>query len=334
MQEVKKRPRNHVIEKKSLSIIEDTLPEYWVMRSYTPDYGIDISIELFKDIKKGMYITEGEHLYVQVKGTENINFGKYKVYERNNIERFKSEKTDKYKEIDVVKFSLETSELLTIEKMGSAVPVLLFVVDVQNNNIYYVCLNDYIEKVIVPEDKEYFKKGSKTIYIPCTNKIGHNVEGDMMALQWYAKRAKLFAIFNKIKYQREEMEYIQYENLLERSNHFGDILLRMDAWEAKVIWTIMQSYYRKLVNLKESGYIEGNEKTLKERFKDISDEEWKESIWETNQSYGLYSRHEIERYGDIKMLWRNMDNLGCIYEDICKGWFLPTYLSLVCSGEI
>lgn len=333
MSEVKKRPRNHVIEKKSLSIIEDILPEHWVIRGYTPDYGIDISIELFKDISDKMYITEGEHLYVQVKGTDNINFGKHKVYERKNVEKVGVQIKDRYTEVDVVKFSLETSELLTVEKMGSAVPVLLFVVDIQTSNIYYVCLNDYVEKVIVPEDREYFNKQSRTIYIPCTNIIEHE-NRDIIPLLWYAKRAKLFALFNKIKYQKEEMKYIGYETLLEQSIYFGNILLRMGAWEAKSIWSILDGYYEQWVNLKENGYTEGDEKMLRDRFKELSDEEWEEVIWETNQSYGVYSRHDIERYKPIKMLWVRMDNLGCIYEDICKEWFLPTYLGLVCSGRI
>ena len=68
-------------------------------------------------ILQNNYITTGEHIYFQVKGTESINIGKYKVYERKNVEKeLKQEKL--YKEIDVVKFSIETSLLATVERMS------------------------------------------------------------------------------------------------------------------------------------------------------------------------------------------------------------------------
>lgn len=38
-------------------------------------------------ILQNNYITTGEHIYFQVKGTESINIGKYKVYERKNVEK-------------------------------------------------------------------------------------------------------------------------------------------------------------------------------------------------------------------------------------------------------
>lgn len=70
-----------------------------------------------------------KHIYFQVKGTENITKGKYNIYEQKNIEH-SYEKGKLYKQIDVIDFDIETSLLSTVEKMGSAVPVLLTVVNI------------------------------------------------------------------------------------------------------------------------------------------------------------------------------------------------------------
>lgn len=67
------------------------MPIEWVVREYTPDYGIDLSVELFEEYKEN-YITTGEHIYFQVKGTEDLKVGKFKVNECSNVEKMHSEK--------------------------------------------------------------------------------------------------------------------------------------------------------------------------------------------------------------------------------------------------
>ena len=84
--------------------------------------------------------------------------------------------------------------------MGSAVPVILAVVDVITKDACFVCLNDYIEKIIVPKNENYIEQASKTIYVPLCNKI--NDENGMRAIEWYAKRPKLYALFNKLPKKR------------------------------------------------------------------------------------------------------------------------------------
>ena len=65
----KQRSVTHIIEDISIKILEKQFPNEWVMRKYVPDYGIDISVELFEPYKED-YITTGEHIYFQVKGTK------------------------------------------------------------------------------------------------------------------------------------------------------------------------------------------------------------------------------------------------------------------------
>ena len=68
-----------------------------MVRELHQDYGIDLDVELFDED----YITLGEHIFVQVKGTENVKLG---TVSSNN------------RRVTVVKYSIEVSELNLIER--------------------------------------------------------------------------------------------------------------------------------------------------------------------------------------------------------------------------
>ena len=73
----KRRVLSHITGESGIQIIKRLLPEEWVIREYTPDYGIDIDVELFVPYK-GNFLTSGEHIYFQVKTTETVKIGKGK----------------------------------------------------------------------------------------------------------------------------------------------------------------------------------------------------------------------------------------------------------------
>jgi len=78
-----KRTRNHILEDESRSFFKKSLPEIWVCRDKTDDYGIDCEVEIFD---KNGYST-GLVFWVQLKGTDEkedklikkINFKKDKI---------------------------------------------------------------------------------------------------------------------------------------------------------------------------------------------------------------------------------------------------------------
>jgi hypothetical protein len=206
----KRRVVQHWMEDRSIRIVRERLPDHWVIREYRPDYGIDLTIELFEfvDEERTTAATLGETLFVQVKSMEVVELGLLRVYPRDNVERGplredRSEST----EIQVARLPLETSELLTVQAMGSAVPVLLFLVELSAGRVYYVCLNDLIEKVIIPEDPSYEEKGSKVLHIPARNRIVQENPATLRPLETYAKRSNLYAAFEKFAYQKHELEY-------------------------------------------------------------------------------------------------------------------------------
>ncbi|MDK2787332.1 MAG: hypothetical protein PWP07_557 [Epulopiscium sp.] len=319
----KKRPFNHIKGDLGVSILKSYFPASWVPREYTPDYGIDLSVELFNQCEGG-YVTSGEHIFFQVKGTEELDKCTIKVKSRMNVEKDYKTTSEEVKEIEVVKFRLDTDFLFTVEKMGSAVPVILAVVDVITKDAFFVCLNDYIEKIIVPENSNYVEQSSKIIYIPLCNKI--NNENGIRAIEWYAKRPKLYSLFNKINYQKRELQYCDQYDIDKMLTHFLKILLRSDAWAAKNYFGAMRVVKEKIDYYIEHGITEDADKLIKARIEQGEDVD--EQIWEASYCSGLVSFREAQRVQSLQRLWDSLCLMGDVFEDITKEMFLPTSLGI------
>jgi tetratricopeptide (TPR) repeat protein len=61
-----KRPRQHIIETISKKAFEKIIPDEWVPRELTPDYGIDYQVEIFSEGE-----ATGKSFFVQLKGTDS-----------------------------------------------------------------------------------------------------------------------------------------------------------------------------------------------------------------------------------------------------------------------
>lgn len=317
----KRKTNSHLIEKKSLQIINDTLPHYWTIREYKPDYGIDLSIELFEEVNvegKMVFDTLGEHFFVQAKGVEAIEKAKIKIKNRSNIENHPLEEGEDTKEIEVIKFQIDTNELFTIHRMGNTIPVLLFVIDVSSEEIYFVCLNDYIEKIILPNEPDFFTKEqvTKILYIPCENLITSEKDS-LSPIYFYSKRPKFYSFFNKIGYQTNELNFCQEEILIERCKYYTSILLRFDIWENN-FWPIIDYFKQMLIKLTET-----NEIPI--AFVDSFTPNDEEKEWEYGSFGKLYTQKEVLNFMHIHSLWQQMDNLKNIYETLCREWFLPLH---------
>lgn len=92
----KKRPIQHITGEKGVSILKDIFPDEWAVREYTPDYGIDLDVELFDNLGNKVYVTRGEHVLFQVKGTEELNKKTIKLYLQVNVEKSYKEDKKKY----------------------------------------------------------------------------------------------------------------------------------------------------------------------------------------------------------------------------------------------
>jgi len=339
----KRRVRQHIMEDRSIRIVRDLLPDHWVIREYKPDYGIDLTIELFEFLEQepDQAATLGETLFVQVKSTEVVDARRLRVHARRNVEKGPlNENPTESAEIAVAALQLEASELLTVQAIGSAIPVLLFLVELSTRRIYFVCLNDLIEKVILPQDPSYAAKGSKVVHIPLANCIRADHPVSIRPLETYAKRAKLYAAFEKFAYQQHELDHAllactdgswgEIQNAataaLDLVRHFLSIVLRYDFWNRIPEWQPIGHAHQELTALHGLLVAKGVEHDLRA----LQSYLVHEPATNRNEEWVRSLRLEDARMQvllHVSDIWHRLANLSRMYEELGREWFLPTYLA-------
>jgi hypothetical protein len=310
----KRRSVNQVRENISVQVLRDKLPEAWVVHSYGEDYGIDCVIELFDYLDDECTVAEtlGENIFIQLKGSGSIEYGIRRAYHRRNVAKGPlSERKDKFEDIPVAKFQLEVPELLTVQSIGVAVPALLVLVDTNTKKAYFVCLNDYIEKVLIPEDPKFYEKRHKTINIPLANEITDH-EDNLVPLRAYGKRSKMYGAFGTFHYQHQEIrrargltlvaEPTPQDLVLAMIKTFAEASLRLDVWSGHEFWEPMGWSQKELDDIIAN--IEAG----------IEDREFEAFL----------------EYCDIHV-WRRLANLSSMYEELVREWFMPTCLAVLTS---
>ncbi len=232
-----------------------------------------------------------------------------------------SPSNDEKSTIDVIPISIETSELITVERMGYGVPVLLVVADIENTQCYFVCLNDYIDKILVPQHGNYTSTKTRTIYVPVTNNLSS--EHGIRALRWYGKRAKLLAAFHTFAYQSHELQYLadfdQNDELVRMSRHFAERNMRYDFWGEMEICDVITMLGAQLRQYHTTGELNAYQKFSDDYDEGITAEE--KQILEA-----------FLRRNQVTDLWKFLANLPRIYEELWREWFLPTHLGELLSA--
>jgi hypothetical protein len=314
------RAASHIMESDSFKLVESLLPDDWLLRPFNnPDYGVDFVIELFEKRPEGYSEVLGEYLYVQLKSVEKVESKIEKVYPVGNVAKAKwSEDKSSFTEIEVVKFVIDTNSIFTIQQSGAGISVLLFLADLEARDVYFICVNDYIDKIILPKNPTYVSNENITLTIPKQNCLS-NATVSLTALNFYGKRAKLLAAFSKIHFQKNEISYLfgfkdypvmTYRDELEKNIardelevrntllYFIEQLEHLDFWEYRAISVIGEAK-RKLDQLK---------------------------IDLQNSSIRL-----TDLQGTVVITWHQLGNIGTMYEDIYREWFLPKHISRMLS---
>lgn len=310
----KRRSFNQVKEEISYRVLRQKLPEAWVMHEYGPDYGIDCVVELFDYIDEAKEIAEtlGENFHVQLKSSDSLHYTTRRAHSRGNVAKGKlSEDKAEFIDIEVVNFQIDVSDLLTVELLGSAVPVLLILVDIRSERAFFVCLNDYLEKIILPEDPLFFEKGSKLVQIPIQNEILPRNE-QLIPLRAYAKRAKMYGAFTRFAFQKKEIERARgharvnvetsAENDIEMLRVFTESCLRQDIWRGHDFWEPMKWSLQELKDVQRTIKVGIDHKDM-DAFKEYCDQ----------------------------LVWHRLCNLSNMYEELVREWFLPTVLAQLTS---
>jgi hypothetical protein len=331
----KQRTASHIGEEASFDIIRNIFPEQWVIRAFDkPDYGIDQVFELFKKIdgQSRVYETLGEYLFVQVKSVEKPKYAIQKYHPIMNVAKsvYRQDKSVSLK-TEVIKFSIDTNELVTIQAMGSSVCVLLLLIALDSKRVFFLNLNDLIDKVIIPQRPDFRKKKTIVIDVPVLNELKKSDERSFAPLEFYAKRAKLLAAFSTFLYQQNELNYSlqafnpsfwgprsiaaaasdpDWADIRMMLKQFIAQILELDIWDLKkfnyfqpevngLVWKYFSEYHDRLGKL--------SKKIAAGRF-DIQSEK-----------------------GDILLLWFWLGNLNNVYQELCREWWLPKFLALLSS---
>lgn len=317
----KQRQARHITGDRGVEIVTKKLPDYWVVRDIYPDYGLDLHVEVFEPDEHDPESanTLGEHFYVQVKTTRNIELERVTVRSRGNVTKYDPDpKSGNPMEIEVAKFQLDTETLLTVESMGAAVPVLLCYVDVATEKVYYVCLNDYISKSLVPYNRSYEDQGSVTIQIPSWNVLEASDPG-FSYIRLLARRGKYYAAFNTFGYHFNELMWAQTEHPnIGQEDHPGMVM------PAAEMVTMARTFLRTALRLSiwgpvgdaywaPLGDIEKRLKFLQEHLPPAG---------------RLLPEEDVARYQHYLLDgFRMASNLGRMYEELVREWRLPTELA-------
>lgn len=303
----KKRSENQITGESGIDILRCLFPQEWVIREYTMDYGIDLDVELFEKINEDVYITKGEHVLFQVKATNKLEIKKMKVYNNNS-------KKD-ILEYDVVKYSIDTDLISTVERMGSAVPVLLCLVDNIGKEGYFVCLNDYIDKVLITQNPNYQNQERVTINIPIENKISSG----KFAIEWYGKRAKFYAFFNLINCQERDLKYVSDYSIEQMVESFLKKICRLDIWSTDLLSSskgkieyYLENESTKRVDILINGVIERGE--------DVD-----EPVFNATNCVGEVSFRQAIKVQELHSLWHELCTIADLYESDYRELYIPTY---------
>lgn len=230
--------------------------------------------------------------------------------------------------------SLETAELELARSMGPAAPLVLVVADTTRSELHWVCLNDFVDKVLVPESGQNLSaKASHTVHVPDFNPIDRTPAA-LIPLRFLARRAKLYAAFNHFRYQRHEIQYAlgRYRlgvghqpddpDLLYLANHFLGTSLAYDFWKTTDAWPsieITHMYAERAAQMitraiagesPESIFADGLDAVP------VSDERRAEML-------------EAVFVSEIQSIFDRLANLGNMFEEVCREWYLPTYLGML-----
>lgn len=306
----KRTPLNPIAKSVALKLLRRLLPPAWVVHDYGEDYGMDCLIEIFDQIGNNKKFTDtlGEMLYVKLKVAPNFLYSKKKIYPKPSANPTDNQADSAgFFELDMASIKLEVDELLAVQAMGPAVPVLLVLVDTTMERAFFICLNDYVDKVLLAIDPFFATKDCRIIHIPLVNEI-LCTESHLMPLRGYGKRAKMYGAFTRFSYQRKEIkkifkaitcfdEKVLCSQVTDTIRAFALATLKQDIWH-------FYEYWRPVA---------------------WSHQELDELLVELDK--GIDPCDLVLFLQSCQQIWQRLDNLANIYEDLVREWFMPTFLS-------
>ena len=141
------RARSHATEQASLVVLQDQLPDNWIVRIDRIDYGIDGEIEIVGKNR----IVAGNIIKFQIKGHAELRFRAQNVVQRVRVSS--------------INYWLEIP-----------LPVILFVVDVGQRIVYWIDVKNYICDKLSLARPDWRQQKTTQIQIPTRNQLPTSLE--------------------------------------------------------------------------------------------------------------------------------------------------------------
>jgi len=174
-----KRPRSHEIDEQAQRCFQRALPLGWIVRTHDPDYGSDFEVEIVENEE-----VTGLTFLVQLKGTASLRSIRHDT---------------------AVSFALETKHLVYyVDRVRR--PVLLVVVDVEEEMAYWVFLQGYALSCL--KGKRWRDQATVAIHLPKKNllertddlKVAVEAADKHMAALWPA------SVADALRAEKERLE--------------------------------------------------------------------------------------------------------------------------------
>jgi len=171
-----KRTRQHVMEEESERIFKNTIPSEWIVRKIPSDYGIDYEVEIVEN-----EMVTGKRFWVQLKSRKTIV-----VNSQNSIS-----------------YSADTK--LLNYALSCDFPLLLVLVDLKNEMIYWLPLQDEITFNLQLKNPYWKNQETNTVYIPKHNNLTQ--DNTLEGFQWYSLEPARMRAFAMIHHYYHELQY-------------------------------------------------------------------------------------------------------------------------------
>lgn len=313
------------MDARSREILRRAVPEAWVVRDVTPDYGVDAILEVF-DRGKPRIETLGEFLFLQIKSQAHFRKIKRALCERENSEKSTSNAGEATLEIDVAAISLDRELLENARLMGSSQPLILLLIDLDTEEILFLNLADYCDKILDPEGFFENVQRSKTVYVPLANSFESANAAEI--LRFFALRAKLYGMFGLVSFQHREIRNSGLEHLagapIERQlaellrffamvRRFSDRLGSLPVWEQTKLWRLLVEERQRVALVSSSV----------DKARSLGIRASAEAKVEEMRSYAEA----------VCEAWSRFSLISVVFEDVVRHWWLPTVLGQLSSGD-
>ncbi|MDA8563099.1 DUF4365 domain-containing protein [Mariniblastus sp.] len=190
-----KRPNQHVSGDNAINILKLALPEPWIKRDVSHDYGVDMEIE----IVDGENVT-GQRLWLQVKGVNQLKVIQSVPYSAGNPHRPDA------KTKPCIAYSMEIKHLRYA--LLCDISYLLVIVDLKTEACYWLPIRDEVEILLPTRNPMWDQQQSATVYLPLENKIERRAKTNYAELRWYSREPSRIRSFwelqkNKTLYEME-----------------------------------------------------------------------------------------------------------------------------------